>query len=223
MPVLIQEFVHVHPGYLSDGDLLSQIDQLRTAIDPVFSPTESLFRHNLLAAEICLRRLADISLHPLSSTQLASLMVEPDDPYTQFEQLRHRYQNSLGGRIPLPQNAQQLWSQHKYSVMARDVNLYKKVGKQVALLKPSESYHDLALLLAQQLNLSPKQGGIYNALQHMWGYVSTVDPTVRQQMPEWTNSHLLAEIQYNALKIKQFYLLSSTALSELYVWITDGV
>src|SRR5690606_20103431 len=141
----------------------------------------------------------------------------PVSPYRQFGQLRLRYQGGVSGRIPLPANAQQLWSQHKYSIMARDVNLYKQLGKQVAQFKPNQDYAELAYQLTTALMGKPNLGGIQNALLHMWGYVST--KANRSAQPQWSAAKLLAEIQLNTLKIKQFYLLSSTALSELYVWI----
>ncbi|WP_416307141.1 DUF1722 domain-containing protein [Neptunicella sp. SCSIO 80796] len=209
----------IHPGYLTDSDLLLAYEGAQALVTQEPSCTEQIFRYNMLAAEIILRQLADIKLLSFTNSRLSSSRSCQTSPYQQFEQLRVRYQNKISGRILLPANAQQLWSQHKYSIMARDVNLYKRIGREVAQMKPATQYSELALLLTQQLSVRPGPGGIYNALQHMWGYVSAVDITNNDNMTEWSASELLLKIQLNTLKIKQFYLLSSTALSELYVWI----
>lgn len=96
-----------------------------------------------------------------------------------FKILEAKYRNKEQGRIPLPNNVQQLWSQHKYSVLARDVNLYKKIGKQVSAMSPNHDFSVIAKDLAELLRTRPSLGGIKNALQHMWGYVSATSGSKR--------------------------------------------
>src|SRR5690606_14039132 len=131
------------------------------------SNVQDVIRYNLLVAEIILRQLADIDLLSISDIQSVDPFTFPVSPYRQFGQLRLRYQGGVSGRIPLPANAQQLWSQHKYSIMARDVNLYKQLGKQVAQFKPNQDYAELAYQLTTALMGKPNLGGIQNALLHM--------------------------------------------------------
>ena len=71
-------------------------------------------------------------------------------PGEQFALLRGKYEGREAGRIPLPGNAQQLWAQHKYSVMARDVQLYREVGRALASPEspPDKVFAELAALLA---------------------------------------------------------------------------
>ena len=51
-----------------------------------------------------------------------------NEPFDQYGILSKKYKNKNLGRIPLPISAQNLWSQHKYSVMARDFNKYKEMS-----------------------------------------------------------------------------------------------
>ena len=136
-----------------------------------------------------------------------------DAPARQFELLAGKYAaDGRSGRIPLPRNCQELWAQHKYSVMAHDPNLYRQLGPAVA---HGGQYHDnteaLSRLLIRTLRSEPEPGHLINALQHMWGYVKGEAP------PE--PSALLEAIQAAAIKRDTTYLINSTALSELAVWL----
>ena len=137
----------------------------------------------------------------------------------QFQILDSKYQNKVQGRIPLPKNAQQLWSHHKYSVLARDANLYKMVWRDVSKMKPLDDFSKLARLLTGLLRKPPPTDRLTNALQHMWGHVSGITCTPKDDVKSWSLGRLLEEIQRRALKKEEPYLMSSTALSELNVWI----
>jgi uncharacterized protein YbgA (DUF1722 family) len=145
-----------------------------------------------------------------------------DEPGQQFLILDAKYKNKEQGRIPLPKNAQQLWSQHKYSVLARDVNLYKKIGRQVAEMSPTHDFSTIAKELTELLRTRPSLGGTRNALQHMWGYVSDCSGSKRG-LGTWSLNKLFDEIQRRALESGEPYLMASTALSELKVWIKKTV
>lgn len=145
-----------------------------------------------------------------------------DEPVRQFQLLESKYENREQGRIPLPANAQQLWSHHKYSVLARDVTRYKIIGRQVAVMKPGDDLSELAMILTELLREQPSAGGIRNALQHMWGYVSKDSPKSERDLEAWSLQRLFDETQRLALAREESYLISSTALSELKVWISDA-
>jgi uncharacterized protein YbgA (DUF1722 family) len=117
------------------------------------------------------------------------------------------------GRIPLAKNTQQLWAQHKYSVMASDPKLYSELGGEVAHGKYADDMEGLALLLTQTIRIRPTEGRLRNALLHMWGYFSEDGA-----QPAEDNAELIGQIQRLAVEQEQSYLLASTALSGLAVW-----
>ncbi|HKL83044.1 MAG TPA: DUF1722 domain-containing protein, partial [Desulfobacter sp.] len=125
-------------------------------------------------------------------------------------------------RIPLPQNPQQIWRQHKYAVMARNVSLYKKIGADVARMSPRDDFSGLVRLLVETLRTPPSQGGLKNALQHMWGYVSDGYKASRAPLHAWSLTELLTQVQDLTFKHRQPYLMESVALSEFAVWIQDN-
>lgn len=176
-------------------------------------------RHELLAAEMAVRGFKDKSPVKIDSNQGLWPEEYIDIPAGQFLLLAKKYQEKEPGRIPLPRNAQQVWSQHKYSVMARDVNLYKEIGKTVAKSVSAQEYTALVTQLTEVLRTAPSPGGIRNALQHMWGYVSDHVPHSERNTGIWSLSRLFDEVQQGALAKQEPYLLASTALSELKVWI----
>lgn len=235
----------INPGYLNRQSLLGEHRELHGIVSIIHNNKKGYSRHpetirwigygwalrqrhRLLAAEMHLRGYSDKS--PVSTRSGKDKWPEQyiDEPYRQFKILKQKYQNKEKGRIPLPRNAQQLWSQHKYSVLARDVSLYKKLGRDIAKYKPRDDYSDLAAQLTGILRIPPSIGGIRNAIQHMWGYVSQVNSDSSETIkvhqtkliyPGHINN-LLQEIQNRAIASNNRYLLGSTALSELQVWLT---
>jgi hypothetical protein len=175
-------------------------------------------RHQLLATEMALRGYREQT--PVNTRAKKDEWPEDyiDTPFAQLRLLREKYQDNSQGRIILPNNVQQLWAQHKYSVMARDLGLYRKLGKDVATMRGQENFARLAELLTTILRQVPSPGGLHNALQHMWGYVSGLEPVAGEQVQGWSPPRLLQEIQQRAVEANEPYLLASTALSELGVW-----
>jgi hypothetical protein len=143
-----------------------------------------------------------------------------DYPHQQFRLLEEKYRDREEGRIPLPRNEQQLWSHHKYSVLARDPELYKKIGRDLS--RTAMEFSDLSRLLAEVLREKPTEGGLRNAVQHMWGYVSDSSPESQSGMSGWSLRKLLTETQKRTLEYDVKYLICSTALSELMVWLPDS-
>lgn len=229
----------LHPGYLNRQSLLGEHRELHGMVSIIVNHKKGYERHpetlrwmdfgwalekrhQLLAAEMKLRGYDDTS--PVRIQKNKGLWPDTfiDEPDTQIRLLGEKYRNKEPGRIPLPQNAQQMWRQHKYAIMARSVLLYKTIGKDVARLGPRDDFSDLARLLVETLRIPPAQGGIQNALQHMWGYVSDRYEGPRQAVSGWSLNALLDRIQDLTLTHRQPYLMESVALSELAVWIGDS-
>lgn len=229
----------INPGYLNRQSLLGEHRELHGIVSILVNRKRGYAhhpetvrwvgygwalrqRHRLLAAEMSLRGYTDRS--PVITRAREGLWPETsiDEPFRQFQILEEKYCGKEQGRIPLPTNAQMLWSQHKYSVLARDVNLYRKIGGEVSPMKSGRDFSALANMLAELLRVRPATGGIRNALQHMWGYVSDTEQFSKGEIESWSLSRLLKEVQGLALASKDRYLLSSTALSELKVWIPYG-
>jgi len=226
----------VHPGYLSRQSLLGEHRELHGLVNILTQGKKGYSRHPetlrwvgfgwalkqrhaLLAAEMALRGYQDKTpvLTRSGKAQWPTIFI--DLPHQQFQLLQKKYQDKEPGRIPLPQNAQQLWSQHKYSLLARDPNRYKTLGPMVAKMKPHGDFCDLALELTFAMRCTPLKGGLTNALQHMWGYVSQARGTHPQSIKHWSLKKLLTETQQLTLQTEQPYLLHSTALSEFSLFV----
>ncbi|MCG2634950.1 MAG: YbgA family protein [Gammaproteobacteria bacterium] len=141
-----------------------------------------------------------------------------DEPYIQYQILKEKYRGKEPGRIPLPNTAQEVWAHHKYSVLARDKKIYKNIGRGLASKKIGFEY--LSMELVKTLRIPPSEGGLRNALQHMWGYVSDVQNNNSDgDIDSWPLKKLLTLTQENVKKSNVPYLAMSTALSELMVWV----
>ncbi|PIE61843.1 MAG: hypothetical protein CSA29_01185 [Desulfobacterales bacterium] len=226
----------LHPGYLNRQSLLGEHRELHGMVSVIVNGKKGYSRHpetlrwvqcgwalnkrhQLLAAEMTLRGYNEAS--PVQICQNKGVWPDTyiDEPYIQLQLLTQKYQGKEPGRIPLPKTAQQMWRQHKYAVMARNVNLYKEIGKSLAGKRPGDDFSGLARTLLETLRTPPSQGGLRNALQHMWGYVSDRYDGSREAVDAWPLETLLAQIQALVVKHQQPYLMESVALSELAVWI----
>jgi len=230
----------INPGYLNHQSLLGEHRELHGIASIIVNRKKGYsnhpetlrwigyewalkMRHDLLAAEMRLRGFNEKT--PLFMNTHKGKWPEKyiNSPYEQFALLAEKYTDKEQGRIPLPQKSQQLWSQHKYSVMARDISLYKSIGRKVAHARSAHIFPNLAQQLTEILRTPPSAGGIRNALQHMWGYISDVIAAdAAKNTTTWSLNKLLSTIQQGALKKQETYLLASTALSELAVWIPDA-
>ena len=228
----------INPGYLNRQSLLGEHRELHGIVSIIVNKKKGYSnhpetlrwvgygwslrqRHRLLAAEMSLRGFTDKSPVVTRSSKGLWSKTYVDEPFRQFQILDDKYRNKEQGRIPLPKNARQLWRHHRYSTLARDVNLYKKLGKDVSRMKPHDDFSELAKMLTELLRKPPSVGGLRNALQQMWGHVSDFSSAPKGEVGSWSLSRLLKETRRHALKNEEPYLLSSTALSELMVWIPD--
>jgi hypothetical protein len=176
-------------------------------------------RHKFLAAEMQLRGYTDRSPVETNANRNKWPEIYIDEPYEQFEILKKKYIDKDPGRIAFPKSAQDLWAQHKYSVMARDYNLYKKMGSDINKSKKGIDTRDLFKKLTELLRIVPEDKSIRNTLQHMWGYVSKFSSLTGKELYNMDQSTFLKEIQDLSKDNQEKYLLNSTALSELMIWI----
>ena len=183
----------VNPGYLNRQSLLGEHRELHAIVSIIKHNKKGYSRHpetlrwmgfgwalrqrhKLLSAEMNLRGYVDRTPVLLKTKSLKWPEVFVDIPVTQFSILARKYKNIEQGRIPLPKNVQLLWAQHKYSVMARDNAEYKYIGGWVASRKTGSAIVDIYPELVSLLRCPPGEGNLRNAIQHMWGYVSSYTP-----------------------------------------------
>lgn len=226
----------IHPGYLNRQSLLGEHRELHSIVSIILNHKKGYSnhpetkrwvgygwalktRHKLLTAEMALRGYHDHSPVHTRSNNHHWPDTFIDHPAQQISLLKEKYRQREFGRIPLPQNTQQLWAQHKYSVMARDYATYQRLGTLVASIPSQDLFESIALELVMILRQHPNKGGLRNALQHMWGYVSDEFEEDGSQINHWPPQRLLQEIQRLAQVNQCDYLLHSTALTELAVWI----
>ena len=222
----------MHPGYLARQQLLGEHRELHGLYNILDHGKKGysrhpetlrwvncvkalLRRHELLRLEMQLRGYHHHS--PLPQACKAAVTwpsVYIDTPSRQFQLLAGKYEaDERSGRIPLPRNSMELWAQHKYSVMAHDPLLYRELGPAVAHGQYHDNIDALSSLLISTLRSVPEPGQLMNALQHMWGYVKG------ESLPPDDPSALLELVQAAATQRDRTYLMHSTALSELALWL----
>jgi len=96
------------------------------------------------------------------------------------------------------------------------VRLYQDTGRAAAAGR--SDFAGLARLLAELLRQPPSQGGLRNALQHLWGHVASLPPAPEENPGAWPLRRLLEETQRRAMLRREPYLTASTALGELMQW-----
>jgi hypothetical protein len=226
----------VSPGYLNDKSLLGEHRELHGIISIIQNNKEGYsrhpetirwqghegalrLRHSLLRAEMQLRGFQDRT--PLETVYSEGLWptVFIDPPEKQFLLLAEKYREKQLGRIPLPANIQELWAHHKYSVLARNPQIYSSIGRLAATDTSRTTFNRVTMSLTSVLRVQPPEGGLQNALQHMWGYVKTFHSSDDSGEDLQNPAKLLALIQDLAQIHNVTYLLRSTALSELMIWM----
>ena len=225
----------INPGYLNRQSLLGEHRELHGIVSIIRNNKKGYSkhpetlrwvgygwalkqRHKLLVAEMNLRDYEDRSPVLLRSQPEVWPECYIDSPANQIIILKKKYKTLEGGRIPLPKNAQQLWAQHKYSVMARDISAYEEIGNWVASKSGSKELCSVALELITILRKSPEPRLIENTLLHMWGYVSKYSSISGKKLNSLSMKALLNRIQKLSLANNVKYLTESTSLSELDAW-----
>jgi hypothetical protein len=222
----------IHPGYLNRESLLGEHREVHAVLSIIINQKSGyarhpetmrwrdclgalVFRHDCLVEEMGFRGYRHLSPAPdIPGSPWPIVFIDP--PAGQLSILEQKYRMKHPGRIPLPHNAQQLWAHHKYSVMARDAELYNSIGPEAARRKGRDYFEGLALNLVGALRANPSQGGLLNALQHMWGYVSSLGSETNS--PPGDPLELIAEIQKRSLQYNVSIILESTALTDLAYW-----
>jgi hypothetical protein len=176
-------------------------------------------RHALLVAEMGLRGYVDRT--PIEERPGEPVWPEEflDLPARQFELLAQRYEGKAGGRILLPRKASELWAQHKYSVLARDPETYRELGRRVASDPDGEGMAGLARELVHLLRRRPPAGPLRNVIDHMWGHVEKAASPEEREEAKRSSATRFAGVQRLALRTGEPYLKASTALSELGVFV----
>lgn len=225
----------LHPGYLNRQSLLGEHSELHGLVSVVLNGRRGYanhpetarwrgflgalaVRHALLVAEMTLRGFRHRSPLPIPPDP-AAWPGYIDPPARQFDLLREKYAGKQPGRIPLPRDAQQIWAQHKYSVLARDQAVYRAFGRRAVHARGPEPLAAFAHELTELLRQPPSPGGVHNAIEHMWGHVSERATDDERREARQNPAAMLAVTQRLAQKHSETYLLHSTALSEMGVWL----
>jgi hypothetical protein len=172
-------------------------------------------RHDGLAAEMHLRGYVDRT--PLTSPGMRvrwpRVFITP--PGDQFALLALKYREGESGRVPLPSNGQELWAQHKYSVLARDPETYTLIGRRVARMRRGQGIGRLSQELVEILRVAPPARRLVNALEHMWGHVAGQATPEDRRRAGLSSMAMLDTIARLTVQNREPYLLQSTALSDL--------
>ncbi len=227
----------ISPGYLNRQSLLGEHRELHGLLNILVHGKKGysrhpetvrwigcgsglLGRHAALAAEMRLRGYEDrtpLDAHDEAARWPAVFVTAPSG---QFALLRTKYAGRPPGRIRLPTSTQQLWAQHKYSVMARDPAAYRAIGRRIARLRHRAAMDGVATELVGFLRTDPVRGRLATAVEHRWGYVRRqADPATRR-IAERSAANMLSVTQRLAWAHDEPYLLSSTALSDLAPFVT---
>ncbi|MDE0039296.1 MAG: DUF1722 domain-containing protein [Gammaproteobacteria bacterium] len=221
----------IHPGYLNREGLLGEHRELHGVVSILRQATRGYSnhpetkrwkqrgwalrqRHRLLAAEMAFRGYRDRTPVRLRSAAGEWPDTFIDSPGRQFALLGEKYRDKQPGRIPLPRTSHELWSHHKYSVMARSQVAYRELGRRVSSLRGRDMFDELALELVSWLRRPPGPGHMRNVIEHMWGYL--------QSDPGQSGNDLaltaFARIQNRARSEDEAFLMAQTALTELAAW-----
>jgi hypothetical protein len=176
-------------------------------------------RHELLVAEMRLRGYLHSSPLPSYASAArwpARFVTEPAD---QFALLGLKYRDRESGRIRLPRNTQDLWAQHKYSVMARDPDLCRTIGRRVSRLRRMSGFPELSAELVEILRRCPARGRVANAVEHMWGHVADRASPQDRRAAAADPAAMLAATQALVMTTNEPFVGASTALSELAVFL----
>lgn len=233
----------INPGYLNDKSLLGEHRELHGIVSILVNNKKGYAkhpetlrwkdstwalgqRHAMLRAEMSLRGFREQSPVTITGEVGGWPSHYIDPPAKQFDLLVEKYRGKQPGRIPLPASTQELWAQHKYSVLARDPDRYKALGQAIAAARKREIFDIVALELVEILRRPPSSGRLTNALQHMWGHVSEHVEDASSHVTDTKPKDILTTIQRVSLNRECNYLICSTALGELSVWLantgTDG-
>ena len=221
----------IHPGYLNRQSLLGEHREIHALVSIVENDKrgyahhpETLrwkphlgtlkLRHGQTVTEMTLRGYRHYS--PVGQSALGPWPeVYLDSPGAQFAILRHRYRDKEAGRIPLPETHQQLWAQHRYSILARDPDFAQQVEQQLRDGGKALRFGALAAELVTRLRQPPALGHLLKALAQMRHKGSD-----EKSSPGGERSDALANLR-DILRTAHSHgsVLQSTALGDFAFWL----
>ncbi len=221
----------ISPAYFSNKDLIKEYNELKTDVGKNSyknNEWEYYYRLSTMAVELklrnlislddfCLQNIFELEKKSKEGNQFSEEFIASS--LKQFEELEECYKTETDARLKVPKNIQTLWMQHKYSVMARSVSLYKEIGSFISKNNKAEHFPKVYSILTNELMKRPKPNSIFNVLQHMWGYISDFSSVKKSEVSKLDLHSFFIEIQKSTLKVNEKYLMQQTALSELEVWI----
>jgi hypothetical protein len=228
----------IAPGYLSRQRLLGEHRELHGLVSVLIHGKSGyarhpetlrwvgcvgglIRRHDGLVAEMHLRGYVDRT--PLTSPGIRvrwpHVFITP--PADQFTLLAQKYREGESGRVPLPSNGQELWAQHKYSVLARDPETYRVIGRRVARMRRGQGIAPLSRELVEILRVAPPAARLVNALEHMWGHLAGRATPEDRGRAGISSAAMLETIARVTVQSREPYLLQSTALSDLTAFVRE--
>ena len=221
----------IHPGYLNGKSLLAEHRELHGVVSILGHGKQGYSnhpetrrwaqrgwalrqRHRLLAAEMAFRGYRDRTPVRLRSAAPEWPDTFIDSPGRQFALLAEKHRGRQPGRIPLPRTSHELWSHHKYSVMARSQAAYRELGRRVSGLRGRERFDDLALELVCWLRRPPRPGDLRNVIEHMWGHLQSD----ADQNGSGLGLAAFTGIQNRVRSEGEAFLMAQTALTDLAAW-----
>ena len=222
----------IHPGYLNAKSLLGEHRELHGVVSILGHGKQGYSnhpetkrwkqrgwalrqRHDLLAAEMAFRGYRERTPVRLRSAVGEWPDTFIDDPGRQFAVLAEKYRDGKPGRIPLPRTSHELWSHHKYSVMARSQTAYRELGRRVSGMRHRDGFDELALELVCWLRRPPRPGDLRNAIEHMRGYLPS---DAGRNQGDGSGSAAFTGIQNRVRSEGEAFLMTQTALTDLAAW-----
>lgn len=223
----------INPGYLNRQSLLGEHRELHGIASIIVNSKTGyskhpetlrwknygwalVKRHNLLSFEMQLRGYTEKSPLYLNTKKGYWPDNYIDLPHEQFSILKKKYINKEKGRIALPSNCKKLWLQTKYSVLAHNPVLFNEIEDDIKNNKKL-NFEELAKTIVECLKIKPEQHDLNIAIDYMYNEVKPYLNNLQNHPP--TLLEKLKIITETAKKENIELLLSSTAISELSIWI----
>ena len=223
----------IQPGYLNRQSLLGEHREIHALVSIIENDKsgyahhpETLrwkphlgtlkLRHGQIVTEMTLRGYHHDS--PVGESALGSWPdVYLDAPGAQFAILRQRYRDREAGRIRLPETVNQLWAQHRYSVLARDPNSARQVELQLGQGPKALPFGSLAADLVTWLRQPPDMERLLRTLSQMRREGSDAQPIAGDERSDAAS--MLTDIARMGQSSRA--VLQSTALSDFAFWLGE--
>jgi pyrimidine dimer DNA glycosylase len=179
-------------------------------------------RHEQLVAEMTLRGMRHLSPLAVAPRKIAWPSTFLAAPGEQLQRLRRKYAGKAKGRIRLPNDAAEIWAQHRFSLWARDASECRAFRRAAERAHGRAGILPVALALTHVLREAPSRSRIVDTLERMWSHVSRSATAMDRRAARGGPADLLRTIQELAVRDREAVLTSSTALSELAVFLRSA-